>query len=50
MGWGGGGRRQSNAASTCYAAGSMPLAFTQEDFLGDIIFNETIGDYLKFDI
>ena len=26
-------RRQSSIASTCYMAGSMPLAFTQEDFL-----------------
>ena len=26
-------RRQSSIASTCYAAGGMPLAFTQEDFL-----------------
>ena len=26
-------RRQSSVASTCYAAGGMPLAFTQEDFL-----------------
>ena len=25
--------RQSSIASTCYVAGSMPLAFTQEDFL-----------------
>ena len=25
--------RQSSIGSTCYAAGSMPLAFTQEDFL-----------------
>ena len=25
--------RQSSIASTCYAAGGMPLAFTQEDFL-----------------
>ena len=25
--------RQSSIASTCYAAGSVPLAFTQEDFL-----------------
>ena len=25
--------RQSIIVSTCYAAGSMPLAFTQEDFL-----------------
>ena len=27
--------RQSSIASTCYAEGSMPLAFTQEDFLVD---------------
>ena len=26
-------RRQSSIANTCYAAGGMPLAFTQEDFL-----------------
>ena len=26
-------RRQSSKASTCYAVGGMPLAFTQEDFL-----------------
>ena len=26
-------RRQSSIASTCYMAGGMPLAFTQEDFL-----------------
>ena len=25
--------RQSSVASTCCAAGGMPLAFTQEDFL-----------------
>ena len=25
--------RQSSIASNCYAAGGMPLAFTQEDFL-----------------
>ena len=25
--------RQSSIASTCYTAGDMPLAFTQEDFL-----------------
>ena len=25
--------RQSSIASTCYPTGSMPLAFTQEDFL-----------------
>ena len=29
-------RRQSSRASTCYAAGGMPLAFTQEDFLVDV--------------
>ena len=27
------GGRQSSRVSTCYAAGGMPLAFTQEDFL-----------------
>ena len=33
-GWGGGGGTSNwNIACTCYAAGSMPLAFTQEDFL-----------------
>ena len=32
-GWGSPVRRQSNIASTCYVAGGMPLAFTQEDFL-----------------
>ena len=26
-------RRQSSRASTCYTAGGMPLAFTQENFL-----------------
>ena len=26
-------RRQSSIANTCYAAGGMPLAFTQKDFL-----------------
>ena len=26
-------RRQISIASTCYAAGGIPLAFTQEDFL-----------------
>ena len=26
-------RRQSSIASSCYAAGGMPLGFTQEDFL-----------------
>ena len=34
--------RQSSIASTCYAAGGMPLAFTQEDFLVlqcDFVFN-----------
>ena len=25
--------RQNSIASTCYPAGGMPLAFTQEDFL-----------------
>ena len=32
LGWGT-PPRQSSIASTCYTAGSMPLAFTQEDFL-----------------
>ena len=39
-GWCGGGTPstpppigQSSIVSTCYAAGGMPLAFTQEDFL-----------------
>ena len=31
--WGGTPIRQSSIASTCYPADSMPLAFTQEDFL-----------------
>ena len=31
-------RRQSSTASTCYAAGSVPLVFTQEDFLVQHIF------------
>ena len=30
-------RRQSSIANTCYAAGGMPLALTQEDFL--VLFN-----------
>ena len=33
--------RQSSITSTCYAAGGMPLAFTQEDFLVSIVYNET---------
>ena len=32
-GWGGGTPYQNSIAYTCYAAGGMPLAFTQEDFL-----------------
>ena len=32
LGWGN-PPRQISVASTCYAAGGMPLAFTQEDFL-----------------
>ena len=31
--WPGGVPSQDNIGSTCYMAGSMPLAFTQEDFL-----------------
>ena len=30
---GGGGTPNRNIACTCYAAGGMPIAFTQEDFL-----------------
>ena len=37
--------RQISIASTCYTAGGMPLAFTQEDFLVKIIFTVII-DYL----
>ena len=33
---------QSSIASTCYAAGGVPLAFTQEDFLVDIYFCSVI--------
>ena len=33
VGWGTPPTRQSSIASTCYAAGGMPLAFTHEDFL-----------------
>ena len=31
-------RRQSSKARTCYATGSVPLAFTQEDFLVVVLF------------
>ena len=45
--------RQSSTASTCYSAGGMPLAFTQEDFLvqpnvflpSDGIHNDSSGRY-----
>ena len=30
-------RRQISKVSTCYAAGGVPLAFTQEDFLATVI-------------
>ena len=33
--------RQISIASSCYAAGGMPLVFTQEDFLVSIDFNES---------
>ena len=33
-------------ASTCYAAGGMSLAFTQEDFLVD--FNFVVDDFSSF--
>ena len=35
-------RRQISKASTCYTAGSVLLAFTQEDFLFASIFNSKI--------
>ena len=38
--------RQSSRASTCYAAGSMPLVFTQEDFLVLIFFIQIYDFYL----
>ena len=39
---------QSSTASTCYAEGGVPLAFTQEDFLVSIIFNDTsIADVIR---
>ena len=33
IGWGGGTPNRNSIVCTCYAAGGMPLAFTQEDFL-----------------
>ena len=36
--WGGGTPHWNSIACTCYAAGGMPLAFTQEDFLVHILF------------
>ena len=35
--------RQSSIASTCYPAGGMPLAFTQEDFLVCKSFHTAMG-------
>ena len=35
--------RQSSIASTCYAAGGMPLAFMQEDFLVFEVGRKAIG-------
>ena len=32
--------RETSIASTCYAAGGVPLAFTQEDFLVSLIYNQ----------
>ena len=37
-------RRQSSITSTCYVAGSMPLVFTQEDFLVNIYVCYAISD------
>ena len=39
--WDGVPPRQISIASSCYTAGGMPLAFTQEDFLVSIDFNES---------
>ena len=40
-------RNQSSIASTCYTAGSIPLAFTQEDFLVSRIYG-TSQQQFKF--
>ena len=40
-------RRQSSIASTSYAAGGMPLAFTQEDFL--VNYWITVEYFCRFD-
>ena len=37
LGWGGGYPYRNSIACTCYTAGGMPLAFTQEDFLVFIV-------------
>ena len=36
-------KRQSSIASTCYAAGGVPLAFTQDDLL----VNQPVSDYIS---
>ena len=38
--------RQSSIASTCYAAGGVPLAFTQEDFL--VLTYFLLGETFRF--
>ena len=40
--------RQSSTASTCYTASSMPLAFTQEDFLVHHINNTNVYFWWNF--
>ena len=46
---GGGQPRQDNIGSTCYMAGGMPLAFTQEDFLVLFDFIRTVWWRLSSD-
>ena len=40
--------RQSSIASTCYAAGGMPLAFTQEDFLVCYLFANRVPHFVGY--
>ena len=48
--WGGGQPRQDNIGSTCYMAGGMPLAFTQEDFLVQMKFKTKTSKPLKLKV
>ena len=40
--------RQSSIESTCYVAGGMPLAFTQEDFLVEYVLSFCCFEILEF--